>query len=77
MIDDTFLPETGIAMNLQLVSAGTLLPAVLAGTGPDLSLSNASTDPVNYAIRGAVMDLSGFDGFDEVAGRFHPSAMVR
>lgn len=76
MIDDTFLPETGIAMNLQLVSAGTLLPAVLAGTGPDLSLSNASTDPVNYAIRGAVMDLSGFDGFDEVAGRFHPSAMV-
>ena len=36
----------------------------------------AQSDPINYAIRGAVEDLSGMEGFDTVAGWFQPSALL-
>ena len=35
----------------------------------------AQQDPVNFAIRNAVTDLSQFEGFDTTAGRFHESAL--
>ncbi len=76
LIDASFTPDTGIKVNLQLVTAGTLLPATLSGMGPDVSLSNAIGDPINYAIRGAAVELSQFEGFDEVIQRFHPSAVL-
>lgn len=71
-----FTGTTGIPVRLQLVPAGTLLTATLAGKGPDVSLSMAQSDPINYAIRGAVEDLSGMEGFDTVAGWFQPSALL-
>lgn len=66
----------GVNVNLQLVAAGTLLPSVLAGTGPDVSLQSANTDPLNYAIRNAVIDLTQFDTYDEVSKRFNKEALV-
>ncbi len=75
MIDDTFTPKTGINVDLKLVAVGTLLPATLSGTGPDVSLSNASADVINYAIRSAVLPISDLEGFDEVTKRFDASAM--
>ena len=74
MIDDTFTPEYGIGVNVKLVEAGTLLPATVAGTGPDIALSVGSAEPVNYALRNASVDLSKFDGFDEVLSHYYPSA---
>ena len=38
LIDDYFTPETNIAVKLRLVPAGILLPATLAGEGPDVAL---------------------------------------
>ncbi|MGB8455810.1 MAG: extracellular solute-binding protein [Anaerocolumna sp.] len=76
LVDSDFTPDTGISVDLQLVNPGTLLPSILAGNGPDVSLSNAMGDPINFAVRNAVEDLSGFEGFGEVAQRFHESAMV-
>ncbi|MCR5754609.1 MAG: extracellular solute-binding protein [Acetatifactor sp.] len=76
MINNTFTPQTGINVELKLVSVGTLLPAVLSGQGPDVALGNPIADPIQYAMRNAAIDLSKFDGFDEVADRFHESAMV-
>lgn len=76
LIDSSFTPDTGITVDLQLVNPGTLLPSILAGNGPDVSLSNAVGDPINFAVRGAAEDISPFDGFDEVVKRFHESAMV-
>ncbi|WP_223829667.1 extracellular solute-binding protein [Paenibacillus arenilitoris] len=76
MIDETFTPETGINVNLKLVQMHTLLPATLAGQGPDVAMQIGNDIPVNYAMRGAAADLSGFPDFEEVVERFRPSAMV-
>ena len=75
MIDEMFTPETGISVELMLVQ-GSLIEATLAGTGPDVALFTAEDQPVNFAIRGALQDLSVFDGWEEVAGRFYNSAMA-
>lgn len=76
MIDDTFTPNTGIFVNLRLVDMPAILPAVIAGTGPDIALSLPLSDPVNFAMRNAAVDLSQFTEIDEVANRFAESALV-
>jgi len=74
MIDNSFTPQTGIKVDLQLVDAKVLLPSTLAGKGPDVALS--SGDIVNFAMRNAVEDLSKYPGFDKVKQRFMDSAFV-
>lgn len=76
MIDNTFAPYHDTPVNLQLTPAGALLMATLAGIGPDVALSMAQSEQMNFAMRGAVEDLSGYPGFDEVTKRFQESAMV-
>ena len=84
MIDDDFVPNYGIGVNVDLITADVLLPATVAGTGPDIALSAASGEPVNYALRGAAADLTqfkgdparGIKGFDEVIAEFEPSSWV-
>lgn len=74
MIDDTFTPQTGISVNVKLVDAGTLLPATVAGTGPDVALSVGQGEPVNYALRNASVDLTQFEDLDEVLSHYYESA---
>ena len=38
----------------------------VAGNGPDVVVSTDSWNPVNYALRGAVLPLEGFEGFRPV-----------
>lgn len=76
MIDETFTPNTGIGVNVKLVGADALLPAVVAGTGPDVALTVGSNIPVDYALRDAAVDLTQFDGFKELAKQYHESAFV-
>ncbi|MBE5965943.1 MAG: extracellular solute-binding protein [Lachnospiraceae bacterium] len=76
MIDDDFTAKTGIKVNLQLVAPGALLPSVLAEIGPDVALSVSSSDVMNFAARGAIVDLNRFPDIEEVKGRFKQSAMV-
>ena len=76
MIDETFTPQTGINVNLQLVQMQNLLPATLAGQGPDVAMQISNDIPVNYAMRNATVDLTRFPDFGEVAQRFRPSALV-
>lgn len=75
MIDELFTPETGISVELMLVQ-GSLIEATLAGTGPDVALFTAEDQPVNFAIRGALQDLSVFADWEEVKSRFYDSAMA-
>ena len=72
----TFTPETKIAADVQLVSAGALLPAILANKGPDVVLGVTQDTPVNLALRNALLNLKGMDGFDEVSEWFYPESLV-
>ena len=74
MVDDTFTPETGIKVNVEIVDPTALLNAVVAGKGPDVVLSVGADQPVNYALRNAAEDLTQFEDYEEVLDVFYPSA---
>ena len=76
IIDDSFTPQSGIAVNIRLVAPNVLLPSVVAGTGPDIALQVPASEPVNYAMRGSAIDLSGFAGFNELKSDFFDSSFV-
>lgn len=56
-----FTESTGVAVTLKLVTGGTLLPSILSGKGPDVYMGLGSADVINYAIRDAVVGISGND----------------
>lgn len=76
LADELFTPQEGVRVRVSLVAGGTLLPNILAGTGPDVFLSASAGEPVNYAIRDAVCDLSGFADFAETAERYPAAALT-
>jgi len=76
MIDDTFTPLTGIRVNVKLVAADAVMLAVVAGKGPDMALTMPQGDPVNYAIRNAVLDISQFPGYDEAIKELNPNVVI-
>ena len=61
MIDaeGSFTYSTGTAVSLKLVTGGTLLPSILSRKGPDVYLGLGAADVINYAIRDAVLGVSG------------------
>ena len=65
MINDMFTPETGITVDLELVT-GSLIEATVAGEGPDVAIGIGADTVVNLALRGALTDMSGFEGFEEL-----------
>jgi len=76
LIDERFMRNHNINVNVMLVDMNTLLQASLAGQGPDVAIQVAGELPMNFGLRGSVADLSVFDGFDEVRNRFAESAMT-
>lgn len=76
LVDNYFSPEYDIPVNIRLVDTAVLLSATLSGNGPDVAINLAAGEAINYAMRGAVEDLSQFDDFDETAEFFHPEALV-
>lgn len=90
MVDQMFTPESGIKVNVKLIDAAAgantvsssagainaMLPAVISGFGPDVALNITQTEPVNYALRNAVVDLEAKFGneVDEVLSEYNPSA---
>ena len=75
LISERFSQQTGIKINLGMVQS-SLAQAVLAGKGPDVALMIGNELPVNLSMRGGLVPLSDFSDFEEVSGRFFPSAMV-
>lgn len=59
--DDGFTKKYNTAVTLKLVTGGTLLPSILSGDGPDVYMGLASSETINYAIRSAVIGVSGND----------------
>jgi len=90
LIDTSFTKDTGINVNVQLVDMNTLLRATLANEGPDVAIQVPNTNgiagavlltsndsSVNYGIRNAVIDLTNFSDYEEVAQRFEESALLQ
>ena len=75
MVDDTFTARTGIKVNVKLVLQDAVLPAVVAGNGPDVVMSISGWFAVNYAMRNAVEDLTQFEDFAEVTAPFQQSIL--
>lgn len=65
MILQEFTPETGISVDLELVQT-SLISANFAGTAPDVVLQQGSDAAVNFAMRNALVDLSEYEGFEEL-----------
>ena len=55
---------------------GVLMLSIVSGKAPDVAVGVSSDTPVEYAIRNAVRDLSGFQDFDSVYQRFLPGIMI-
>lgn len=77
LVDNYFVPQTEIAVNVKLVNKDVLLSATLAGEGPDVALNVAGKEPLNYALRNAVVDLTQFEDFEETAGWFYEDALTQ
>ena len=75
MVDNSFTAKTGIKVNVKLVLQDAILPAVVAGNGPDVVMSLSGWFAVNYAMRNAVEDLTQFEDFEEVVKPFQPSIL--
>lgn len=89
LIQESFTPEYGIGVDLELVSTG-LVMGIISGNNPDLSLQLARTEPINLAMRGALNTLDVFSeennpektfggyhykySLEEVLERFQPTA---
>lgn len=67
LINNDFTPTTGYPVNLKLVAGSTLLPSILAGSGPDVYIGLGDDNVINYAIRGALMNIENYEGFYEFA----------
>ena len=76
IFNSEFTADTGIAINLKLVTAGTLLPSVLAKQGPDVYMGLGSGDVINYAIRSAVVPVTQYIEQDpEILNDFNDACM--
>ena len=74
-----FTQKQGIAVNLKLVNGGTLLPSILAGMGPDVYHGLGDDTVINYAIRGALMQIEERESPEEwerITEQFNKSAML-
>ena len=74
MVDDTFTPQSGIKVNVEIVAGDALLNAVMADRGPDVVLTIGADQPVNYALRGAAEDITQFADCQEVLANYTPSS---
>ena len=74
MIDDSFTPKSGVKVNVEIVDPSALMNAVMAGRGPNVVLSVGADQPVNYALRNAVEDLTQFDDWEDVFSHYTESS---
>ena len=77
MIDETFTPSTGIEVDLSIMpDQNKLILANSSGDAPDVAAGINYALPFDLAIRNALVDLSSFEDYEEVGGRFAPNLIV-
>ncbi|MDE6639323.1 MAG: extracellular solute-binding protein [Acetatifactor sp.] len=75
MIEEEFTPDKDISVNLQLIPVDVVLRAALAGNGPDVVIGLGQGTLQDFAMRNAVQELSGLEGYDEATERFYESSL--
>ncbi len=71
MADTGFTAETGIAVDFSIMpDESKLILANASGSAPDVALGVSTTRVYDLAVRGALMDLRGYENFAEVGRRF-------
>jgi ABC-type glycerol-3-phosphate transport system substrate-binding protein len=75
--DESFTPETGIEVKVNLLpNPELLLMSNAAGVQPDIALGLTQDLPVDYAIRGTLQDLSEFPDFEQLYPQFSPGSWL-
>lgn len=75
LIRNGFTAETGIPVNLRLISMTSLMPAVASNAGPDVAMYQDQSTVINYALRNAIYDLNQWEDIDEVRSRFYDQSL--
>ncbi|MBR4073089.1 MAG: extracellular solute-binding protein [Clostridia bacterium] len=78
LIDSDFTPNTGIAVDLNVLPAGqlnsgganALLLAITSGRAPDVATGVAAGSIGEFAMRNALVDVSKYEGFKDIEKRF-------
>lgn len=81
LINNDFTPVYNVPVNLKLVAGSTLLPSILSGAGPDVYIGLGEDNVINYAIRGALLEVEDCEGFYDLAinpetRQFNEAAMM-
>src|SRR5690606_37565835 len=66
------VPKSALDPNAQSV----ILLAAASGHAPDIAMGVDQQLPVEFAIRGGILDISQFDNFEEVTKRFRPGMLT-
>ncbi len=74
MIDSDFTKNTQIPVNFAISTA--LMQAVMAGKGPDVAINISRGQPVNLALREAVLPLDQFQDFKEIADTYSETDLL-
>ncbi|WP_256865292.1 extracellular solute-binding protein [Paenibacillus sp. 32352] len=75
--DETFTPETGIQVKVNLLpNAQLLVLANAAGIQPDIALGLTQDLPVDYAIRNSIYDISQFPDFKDLYKNYSPGSWL-
>ena len=80
LINNRYTASTGNQVNLELVNAGALLPAIVSKIGPDVALDQAQNEPLNFALRNSVYAISNYKDtdpeYDDVISRFAAESLT-
>ena len=77
MIDEQFTPETGIEVDLALMTdANKLVLSNASGDTPDIATGINYAIPFELGTRGALVDLTKFSNYKEVFGRYSEGLLV-
>lgn len=77
MIDEYFTPQTGIEVDISIMpDQYKLVLANSSGKAPDVATGINYTIPYELAIRGALVDMTQFEDFKEVAAAYEPGLFM-
>ncbi len=77
MIDEQFTPQTGIEVDLSIMTdANKLVLSNASGDTPDIATGINYAIPFELGIRGALVDLTKFDNYKEIFGRYSEGLLV-